>query len=81
MPKGSVEYDPAYITPKKVLGSPEAYSAASVVNDLSPIKNSKRAAEANSLQESFQKSMDQATKKRKIGGKKRKTKRRMTKRR
>jgi hypothetical protein len=84
MPKGSLEYDPKYITPKDKTKSPEAYSAASEVKEgVSPIKDVAKAAEAQALQEKFDKDIGNATKRRKVGGKKhgRKTKRRMTKRR
>ena len=70
MPKGKLEYDPRYITPKDPAKSPEAYSAASEVKDnISPIKNVKRAAEAQSMQEDFEKKMVNETKKRRVGGK------------
>ena len=86
MPKGSLEYDPAYITPTKA-ASPEAYSAASAV-EVSPIRDVQKEAEAQSMQEDYTKKLGNVpgpTKKRKIGGKKhrktKKTKRRSTKRR
>ena len=86
MPKGSLELgDLRYITPKDKSKSPEAYSAASVVN-VSPIKDVKKAAEAQSMQEKFEKDMGSVkppAKRARIGGKKRshKTSRRVTKRR
>jgi hypothetical protein len=84
MPKGKLEYDPRYITPKDPAKSPEAYSAASEVKDnISPIKNVKRAAEAQSMQEAFSKKMIMASRKggrrksrRGNKGRRRKTKRR-----
>lgn len=63
MPKGSLEYDPRYITPKDKSKSPEAYSAVSVVPDLSPVKNVQKAAEAQSMQEAFSKKMIMASRK------------------
>jgi hypothetical protein len=82
MPKGKLEYDPSYITPRDPAKSPEAYSAASEVKDnISPIKNVKRAAEAQSMQEDFEKKMVNETKKRRVGGKSRRRKSKKTKRR
>ena len=76
MPKGSLELDKRYITPKREVASPVAYSAASVVKDLSPIKDVKKAAEAQSLQEEFNKKMLRATQ----GGRSRRRKSKKTKR-
>jgi len=57
MPKGSLELDKKYITPKRDVRSPEAYSAASVVKDLSPVKNVQEAAKVQSMQEKFDKDL------------------------